>query len=148
MSPLKQRLPKAREGIEMAFSGPMEDQLAIRALNDRYCDAVFLRDPVQWGATWAQDAHWDLMGMPVEGREAIVTLWNGAMSGFKFVAFFCQVTAIEVDGDNATGRVFTHEELELNDGTERKPVGRYDDRYVRVDGEWLFKERIFKVLRG
>ncbi len=132
----------------MAFSGPMEDQLAIRALNDTYCDAVFLRDPVQWGSTWAPDAHWDLMGTMVDGREAIVTLWSAAMGGFKFVAFFCQIAAIEVDGDTATGRVFTHEELEMNDGTERKPVGRYDDSYVRVDGQWLFKERVFKVLRG
>ncbi|WP_295528483.1 nuclear transport factor 2 family protein [Novosphingobium sp. Chol11] len=132
----------------MAFSGPMEDQLAIRALNETYCDAVFLRDPVQWGSTWAIDAHWDLMGTQVDGREAIVGLWTMAMEGFKFVAFFGQISAIEVDGDTATGRVFTHEELEMNDGTERKPIGRYDDRYVRVDGQWYFQERRFKVLRG
>ena len=132
----------------MAFSGPIEDQLAIRILHDSYCDAVFLRDPEKWGATWAQDSHWGLGETHVDGREAIVGLWTMAMSGFKFVGFFCQVAAIEIDGDTATGRVYTNEVLEMNDGSERKPVGRYDDRYVREGGQWLYKERIFNVLRG
>ena len=132
----------------MAITGPIEDQLAIRSLHDRYADAVFRRDPADWGALWAEDAKWDLMGTTVEGREAIVTLWNGAMSGFAFVGFFYQTGAIEIDGDTATGRVYTNEVLENLEGNLARTVGRYDDSYVRRGGAWLYQRRDFKVLKG
>ena len=40
----------------MSITGPIEDQLAIRALHDNYADAVFRRDAADWGALWADDA--------------------------------------------------------------------------------------------
>jgi hypothetical protein len=132
----------------MSFSGPFEDQLAIRNLHDSYADAVFRRDPNDWGANWAVDGRWHLMGTTVEGRDAIVGMWNGAMAGFVFVAFFGQPASIEINGDNATARTFTHEVLELPDGEIRRPVGRYDDILVKVGGRWLYKERIYTMLKG
>lgn len=132
----------------MAFTGPFEDQLAIRNLHDRYADAVFRRDPADWGALWTEDASWNLMGTQVEGREAIVGLWSGAMAGFAFVAFFTQVAAIEIDGDTGTGVVHTNEVLEDPDGSLRRPVGRYEDRYVRRGNEWLYQGRDFVLLKG
>lgn len=132
----------------MGFSGPINDQLAIRSLHDSYGDAVFRRDVDQWGGNWAGDGRWDLMGTVVDGRDAIVGMWKGAMSTFSFVAFFAQVAAIEIDGDMATGRVFTHEILETLEGEIRRPVGRYDDRYIRRDGRWFFKERNYSLLKG
>ncbi len=132
----------------MAFSGPIEDQLAIRSLHDSYADAVFRRDANDWGSNWAIDGRWHLMGTTVEGRDTIVGMWNGAMAGFAFVAFFAQAAAIDIDGDHATGRVFTHEVLETVDGAIRRPVGRYDDIYVKSDGRWLYQERIYAMLRG
>ena len=57
---------------------------AIAELVHRYADAVVHRDEAQWAATWATDAVWELgKGRRVEGREAIVGLWNGAMDTFK-----------------------------------------------------------------
>ena len=132
----------------MAITGPIEDQLAIRSLHERYADAVFRRDPGDWGALWADDATWNLMGTAVEGKDAIVTLWSGAMAGFAFVAFFGQVGAIEIDGDAATGRVYTSEVLEGLDGNLARTVGRYEDRYVRRGSDWLYQSRSFTVLKG
>ncbi len=132
----------------MAFSGPDADQLAIRNLHDSYADAVFRRDASDWGSNWAIDGRWHLMGTTVEGRDNIVGMWNGAMAGFAFVAFFAQPGAIEIDGDHATGRVFTHEVLETQEGDIRRPVGRYDDVYVKRDGKWLYEERIYTMLKG
>lgn len=132
----------------MAITGPIEDQLAIRALHDSYADAVFRRDPADWGALWAQDATWNLMGTKVEGREAITGMWNGAMSAFAFVGFFTQVGTIEIDGDSATGRVYTNEALEDHEGNMRRTVGRYDDHYVRKEGHWLYQSRSFAILKG
>lgn len=132
----------------MSFSGPIEDQLAIRRLHDSYVDAVFRRDPNDWGANWATDGRWHLMGTTVEGRDAIVGTWNGAMAGFVFVAFFCQSASIEINGNTATGRTFTHEVLETPDGEVRRPVGRYDDIFVKVGERWLYQERIYSMLKA
>lgn len=132
----------------MGFTGPIEDQLAIRALNDSYCDAVFRRDSADWGSNWAADARWTLMGQTVAGREAIVAMWTGAMTQFHFVAFFAQMGALAIDGDRATGIVYTHELLESADGALSRPVGRYDDHYVRQGGRWLFAERHYSYLKG
>jgi len=131
----------------MAFSGSTDDQIAIRALIDSYTDAVFRRDADAWGATWAQDALWNLAGTHVRGRDAIVGLWVQAMAGFPFVAFFAQVGSIIVDGDQATGRVYTHEYLELADGSISRPVGQYLDVYARTADGWRFAERHFSILK-
>lgn len=132
----------------MSFTGQLEDQLAIRALNDSYCDAVFRRDAKDWGANWADDASWTLMGDTIHGRDAIVSLWQSAMAGFTFVAFFAQMGALRIDGDHAEGTVYTHEILEKSDGSLSRPVGRYDDIYIRRGGQWLFKERRYNFLKG
>jgi uncharacterized protein (TIGR02246 family) len=133
-------------GEAVGLSGPPEDVAAIRALHDLYADAVNRRDADAWGALWAEDAVWDLMGTRVEGRAAIVGLWQGAMAGFAFVGFFSQVGAVAVAGDRAEGRVWTHEVLENAEG-ERRPLGRYDDHYVKRGGSWLFAERRFSLRR-
>ena len=126
----------------------MSDDAAIRALIDRYSDAVFRRDAADWGACWAADARWSLMGTEVTGREAIVALWTQAMAGFVFVAFFAQPGVIVVDGDRATGRVWTHEVLEAADGSVTRPVGRYDDDYARTAEGWRFSARRYTMLRA
>ncbi len=132
----------------MSFTGRLEDHIAIRALNDSYCDAVFRRDAADWEANWTEDARWNLMGQEVVGRDAIVATWEGAMANFAFVAFFAQIGALNVDGDRAEGTIYTHEVLENADGTISRPVGRYDDIYARVNGRWLFQERRYNFLKG
>jgi len=132
----------------MAITGPIEDQLAIRNLHERYADAVFRRDADDWGALWAADAIWDLLGMRVAGKEAIVAMWSGAMATFAFVGFFSQVGAIEIDGDGATGRLYTSEVLEDQQGNVTRTVGRYEDRYIRCGQDWLYHSRTFTNLKG
>lgn len=124
------------------------DEAAVRALIERYSDAVFRRDAADWGACWAADAQWTLMGTEVAGREAIVALWTQAMARFRFVAFFAQPGVIVIDGERGTGRVWTHEVLEAADGTVTRPIGRYDDDYVRTADGWRFAARRYEMLEG
>jgi uncharacterized protein (TIGR02246 family) len=132
----------------VSFQGPDADIAAIRALIDDYNDAVFRRDAHDWGACWADDGQWTLMGQTMVGREAIVALWETAMAGFDFVAFFAQPGSTIIDGDRATGRVYTHEVLQNPDGSISRPVGRYDDDYIQVAGRWLFASRRYTMLHG
>jgi hypothetical protein len=45
-------------------------------------------------------------------------------------------------------RSYTDEVAVMQDGTELRPRGQYDDECVKVDGEWKFSRRVFKVLHG
>lgn len=132
----------------MAVStGPIEDRLALRELHDSYGDAVFRRDANDWGSNWAEDGVWNLMGQEIKGRTAIVAMWKQAMDGFSSVSFFTQPGVIHIDGDRASGVVYTHEVLEQKDGKLYRMVGTYADEYVKQNGRWFFSRRAYKPLK-
>ena len=103
-------------------------------------------DAKTWGSIWTEDATWDFMGQNLKGREAIVEMWLGAMSGFDAVSFSCSPAAIEVDGDTATGRTQTQEILKGKDGSTRHIGGLYDDRLAKIDGQWRFTHRAWSMI--
>ena len=128
-----------------------DEQQAIRALLERYCDGVNQRDAETWGSTWAEDAIWELPHLDMEGlkgRETIVAAWLEAMKMFPFVNMMAMPGVIKVEGDRATMRSYTDEVAVTQDGTELRPCGQYDDECVKVAGEWKFSRRVFSVLHG
>lgn len=129
------------------MSAPLEDRLAIRERLEAYADAVFRRDAEAWGANWAEDSVWNLGGTEVSGKANIVGLWNGAMAGFSFVAFFVQPGEITIEGNRARVRSYTAEDLVETGGRFRHVIGRYDDELVKQGGTWLFTRRIYTILR-
>ena len=136
----------------MAFTGPIEDRLAIRELMDTYADAVNQRDAELWGSTWAEDSCWRLPVIPgmenVQGRANIVAAWKAGMDLFPFIFMSISVGDIQVNGNSATARAYTSEVGTTQDGTEIRPRGQYVDSLVKIDGQWLFSERIFHSLYG
>ncbi len=133
----------------MAFTGPVEDRLAIRELLDAYSDAVCQVDAEAWGALWAEDAEWAMPDFPAigttHGRTAIVAMWTGAMASFSGVVFVATPGSIVVDGDRAIVRAYTSEVLDQG-GTTARVRGQYDDICVKVAGRWLFQRRSFRSL--
>jgi hypothetical protein len=127
------------------FTGSLEDRMAIQDLHARYSDAVVRNDTDDWGACWAEEAHWNMMGTTVKGRDAIVTLWTQAMGQYDAVSFISQAGSIEIDGDTGKGRTQTHEMLVQN-GMTRIAGGLYRDTFVKRDGEWLYASRDFGVV--
>ena len=133
----------------MISSGALEDRCLIRELVECYDDAVMRCDGEAWGENWTEDAVWQLPGAgDVSGRDAIVTVWQGAMSAFSFVGFFASAGPIHVSGDTATATWYQQEFLHGKDGSERKVTGRYEDDYVKVEGRWYFKRRVYEVLNS
>jgi hypothetical protein len=123
----------------------------IAALVHRYADAVVHRNAEQWGSTWAADATWELgRGRRVEGRDAILALWNTAMDGFRAVVQTVANGTAELDevAGTGSGRWYVHEHWVRTDDSRGILLAHYDDRYVRIDGQWLFASRELAVHYG
>jgi len=147
------QLAKLNVGEAMAFSGSVEDKLAIRELVDIYADGVNQRSSKIWASTWAENSEWNLPVVPgmesVVGKENIVAAWEQAMSLFPFAFMLCSIGSIKVENRSvATMRSYTSEVVVTQDGTELRPQGVYTDSLKKIDGEWLFTQRVFSVLRG
>ncbi len=123
-----------------------EDELALRDLQARYIDAVNRYNETDWAATWSDSASWNLLGMEVEGKAAIVQLWQGAMGSFDFALMMLNSGTVQVDGDTATGRWYVTEHIKPKEGEPNITLGVYDDRYVKENGQWLFAHRHYNVM--
>lgn len=131
----------------MPYTGPFEDRLAIRELLETYADAVTRHDAEAWGATWAQDAEWSLPDYPevgtTRGQEAIVAMWCEAMKAYPGIMFEAWPGSIEVDGNVAVMRSYTSEIYDQGTVTMRDR-GVYEDRCVKIEGQWYFQSRSFR----
>lgn len=133
----------------MPFSGPLEDRILIQELNADYADAVSRRDAPAFSAVWAEDAGWLLPWLgEAKGRDTIIVVWLEQMANYPFYNFAGQVGAIAVDGDRATGRVWSTEQVMNRAGVSGTVIGRYDDDYVKLGGRWYFSRRAFEPLHG
>jgi ketosteroid isomerase-like protein len=130
----------------MAFSGPLEDRIAIRELHDAYADAGFRGDRQGWLDCWSEDCVWKTVFGELRGRAALTKQWDQLWDTIGALGFFAKVGAIEVDGDRAATRCYIREIFLGKDGAMQKIVGRYDDQLARESGGWKFLRRDYTVL--
>jgi len=130
----------------MAFSGPLEDRLAIRELYGSYADCAFRQDREGFLACWRGDGTWSTPFGEFTGHAALSAQWETIWQTMQSMGFFTEIGAIAVTGDQATGRVWCREILHLPDGRMRKIVGRYDDMLRRDADGWRFARRTYAVL--
>jgi len=130
----------------MAFTGPIEDRLAIRDLYDSYADAANRGHRADWLACWSPDAIWWCHYFERQGQEAIAVQYDELMANVKQTIFFTQICAIDVSGDTARARAVCSERLLQTTGGEYQLSGRYEDELERRDGQWIFVRRIYNVM--
>jgi hypothetical protein len=119
----------------------LEDIEAIKRLKARYCaycDDSYNADGV--AGLFTEDGVWETGVGRNEGREEIRAFFKQLPQSISFAIHMVLNPIIEVDGDTAKGSWYllcpcTRAET----GRAIWQAGRYDDEYVRVDGEWKFK---------
>ena len=126
--------------------GPVSDRLAIRELIESYMAAVIEQDADKWIANWAEDGVWNLGGGDISGKDRILESWLTIMAPYEHTAMFGQPIFIQVEGDEGVAHWHTNERLRLFSGNEMLAVGRYKDRYMRIDGVWKIKRRDYSVV--
>jgi uncharacterized protein (TIGR02246 family) len=127
-------------------SGAVADRLAIRELIESYNAAVIEKDPAKWIANWAEDGVWNLGGGDIEGKDRILESWLTIMAPYEHASVFAQPVFIQANGEEGTALWHTNERLKLYSGDEMLAVGRYQDRYARINGAWKIKQRDYSVV--
>ena len=130
----------------MAYTGPLEDRIAIRELHETYADAGFRGDMEQWLGCFVEDCTWVTPHGEMHGKAELKGTWDLIFSNLAALGFFTVMGAIEVDGDSATDRAYIREVFLAKDGNIQKLVGSYTDQLVRVNGAWKFARRQDAVL--
>ncbi|GFE67076.1 nuclear transport factor 2 family protein [Litoreibacter roseus] len=127
------------------------DRRALDDLMAGFSDAANRFSPEDFRRLWADDATWTI-GPPVSttftGADDIVAAFS-QLVGNRW-KFFLQMPSaanvVDIQGDRATGRAYTNEIAQANDGSGNYNFALYEDEMVKIDGKWRFASRNYKVL--
>ncbi len=118
----------------------LTDREAIRDLARRYAHHVWRKEVPTAIGLFTEDGEMDTGDAPViRGREALIEAYQRMLGDADFHPFVHN-HVVELLGETATGTCY----LDLRASVEGRSMigsGYYDDRYVRVDGEWKFRSR-------
>ena len=128
------------QGIDEATLRALVDREAIRDLAARYAHYVWRKDVSGAVSLFSDDGEMDTGDRPaIRGRAALLAEYGRMITGPQFHPFVHN-HIIELRGDTAGGTCY----LDLRATMENTSMigsGYYDDRYVRVGGEWKFRSR-------
>lgn len=111
----------------------------IRRLAYRYADALDRRDLDELVSLYRPDARFGEHG---EGPDACRAFFRESLAEIGLAVLLVANHLVDFDdADNATGTVWTHGFIDDHGEGFIQQLIKYDDRYVRVDGEWRFTRR-------
>jgi len=141
----------------MAFTGPLEDRLAVRELIESYANAVTQRDAKAWSAVWEDEAVWSMpelgTGVTLRGKSDIVSTWLTLMNQYHGPAekpwafsFVSVLGELNIDGNRGAVRSYSIEAYADRTGRTIHLKGQYDDEVAKRDGCWRFAKRVWRLL--
>lgn len=118
----------------------LDDREAIRTLRYRYHECIN-----EWNVedipdlfTDDGDLDFDYLGK-AHGRAELTKFFNGIDKILSFVKQFIHNHAIDVEGDQGKGSSYL-EAKSISKGEAYFVAARYDDEYVKQNGQWKFKK--------
>jgi hypothetical protein len=132
------------------------DRLAIRELVEAYAYCADRRDAKGQIALFTPDTHFVVYmnakdpkpSQELHSREALAPVFADLNKYAATMHFVGQSTILSISGNRATGEAYTlAHHLTVENGKRRLMIAtlRYSDQFVKIDGEWLFAERLLYV---
>lgn len=120
----------------------LEDIEAIKQLKARYCHICDDdHNPETVKTVFAEDGIWESDDFgTARGHAEISELFANFRKMFNFSQHNIMNPVIEVDGDRATGIWYIMGPWTYRENDDEKWLAlRYDDDYVKIDGEWKYQ---------
>ena len=132
------------------------DRLAIRELVEAYAHCADRRDAKGQMAPFTEDTHFVVYmnaknpkpSQELHSRAALAPVFDDLNKYAATMHFVGQSTVLTLSGDRATGEAYCLAHHVTVDGGKRRLMLaslRYLDKFVKLDGEWRFSERILYV---
>jgi SnoaL-like protein len=132
------------------------DRLAIRELVEAYAHCADRRDAKRQMALFTADTHFVVYmdakdptpSQELHSREALAPVFADLNRYAATMHFVGQCTIFTLKGDRATGEAYCIAHHLTLDGEQRRMMVaylRYLDSFAKIDGAWLFSERLLYV---
>ena len=132
------------------------DRLAIRELVEAYAHSADRRDAIGQMSLFTTDTHFVVYmnaknpkpSQELNSREALASVFADLNRYDATTHFVGQSTIFTLDADRATGEAYClAHHVTVEGGRRRLMVAslRYLDTFVKIDGAWLFAERLLYV---
>ena len=132
------------------------NRLSIRELVEAYAHCADRRDAKGQMALFTADAHFVVFmnardpapSQELHSREALAPVFADLNKYAATMHFVGQSTIFSLTGDRATGEAYTlAHHLTIDGGKRHLMIAalRYSDQFVKIDGAWLFSERLLYV---
>src|SRR5271163_4528828 len=132
------------------------DRLAIRELVEAYAHSADRRDSKGQMSLFTPDTHFVVYmeaknptpSQELHSSEALAPVFADLNKYAATMHFVGQSTIFSLTGDRATGEAYTLAHHLTIDGGKRSlmiAALRYADQFVKIDGAWLFAERLLYV---
>ena len=132
------------------------DRLAIRELVETYAHCADRRDAKGQMALFTTDTHFVVYmnakepkpSLELHSREALAPVFADLNRYDATTHFVGQSTIFTLDGDRATGEAYCLAHHVMADAGKRRLMIaslRYLDTFAKIDGAWLFAERLLYV---
>jgi hypothetical protein len=129
------------------------DRLAIRELVEAYAHCADRRDAKGQMALFTADTHFVVYmkakdptpSQELHSREALAPVFADLNKYQATMHFIGQSTILTLTGDRASGEAYTlAHHLTVEGGRRSLMIAalRYVDQFVKIDGAWLFSERL------
>jgi hypothetical protein len=132
------------------------DRVAIRELVEAYAHCADRRDAKGQMALFTTDARFAVYmnakdpkpSQELRSRDALAAVFADLNKYAATLHLLGQTTILTLSGDQGTGETYCMPHHVSVDGDKRRlmiAALRYNDRFVKMDGEWLFAERLLYV---
>jgi uncharacterized protein (TIGR02246 family) len=94
---------------------------------------------------FTDDAVWKIAGRNLQGREEICRSFEASLAPSERVIMRVGITVFTLTDNSASGRTPVSELIKRKDGSAKRTLATYYDRFVRTDGIWRFQWHHFSL---